>query len=61
LSIETKQQTGLPSSSLAAFLGAGVPDGFDATVQRHLDGAMRPTDLEVLEAHRSAWIRLLLR
>lgn len=61
MSIETNQQTGLPSSSLAAFLGAGIPDGFDAAVQRQLDEAMRPGDIEMLEAHRDAWIRFLLR
>lgn len=52
---------GLPSSSLAAFVGPGVPDRFDAVVQRHLDDAAEPGDLAVLEAHREAWIRILLR
>ncbi len=61
MSIETNQHTGLPSSSLAAFLGTGVPDGFDVAVQRHLDEALRPGDSEVLQANRDAWIRFLLR
>ncbi len=61
MSIETNQQTGLPSSSLAAYLGTGIPDGFDAAVQRHLDEALRPGDTEALEANRDAWIRFLLR
>lgn len=61
MSIETEHQIGLPSSSLAAFLGAGVPDGFDAIVQRHLDEVTQPGDNEALAAHRDAWVRILLR
>lgn len=61
MSIETEHQTGLPSSSIAAFLGSGVPSGFDATVQRHLDEVTQPGDTEILAAHRDAWVRILLR
>ncbi len=49
------------TGALAAFVGPGVPPGFDEVVQRHLDGIASETELAVLEAHRDAWIRLLLR
>jgi len=47
--------------TLAAFLGSGVPNGFDGVVQRHLDDVASDADTALLQAHRDAWIRLLLR